>query len=85
MTQGFSVLYSTNWATQTHAPQVGLEPTTLWLTATCSTSWAIEEDQKGIWTPILGFATQCIDRLYYLAQAGEGIWTPAFQSHNLTL
>ena len=25
------------------APQVGLEPTTLWLTATCSANWAIEE------------------------------------------
>ena len=25
------------------APQVGLEPTTLWLTVRCSTDWAIEE------------------------------------------
>ena len=30
------------------APQVGLEPTTLRLTAACSTNWAIEEYQYGI-------------------------------------
>ena len=29
------------------APQVGLEPTTLRLTAACSASWAIEERQEG--------------------------------------
>ena len=32
------------------APQVGLEPTTLRLTAACSTDWAIEEHLT--WEPI---------------------------------
>ena len=39
----FAVTYFYMTANHVLAPQVGLEPTTLWLTVRCSTDWAIEE------------------------------------------
>ena len=43
----------TAWLSRHKAPQVGLEPTTSWLTVMRSTDWAIEEYYKNIATCML--------------------------------
>ena len=57
----------TSWPRDQMAPPVGLEPTTLRLTAACSTSWAIEEYLKSAkgQTKICSFAKLFWQRLMF--------------------
>ena len=66
------------------APAVGLEPTTQWLTATCSASWATPErhisNSDEIYWKWISVSSAIFNSLIYLClEVGHSPWHPAIE------